>query len=145
MRKILKQQDGTEIVFEGTVEELIELENRLKKESGQQSPAPGRRILNEGEQVATDSVETCPCKTCKMFNETMKSWKKMPQLTFDPCLPYKFGTIPDLPWIDDSTIFPMISPIVPWITITTMTDKIHRYGGRGFTSSGVRYRGAILA
>jgi hypothetical protein len=94
MKKTVKLPDGREEVFEGTAEEIAELERRLREEGVQ--PTKGRRILNEGEKLATDDLATCPCKTCESLrkvNETLEKWPKL------------------APWIDP---IPMTDPYPNW-------------------------------
>lgn len=94
MKKLIKNPDGTETVFEGTPEEIAELERRLREEPAR--PTSGKkRLLHEGE---TYELAGCDCRYCELVRGIRELLAKSPPLP----------QIPELP------VLPVIPPSPDW-------------------------------
>lgn len=115
MRKIIKDRDGNETVFEGTPEELAEHERRLKNETAK---AKKKGILKGAPMEGSD---TCPCEACVRTREWFRTVPQIVPLTY-PSTPYD----PITPWIGTPPHGGMCAcpRCVPQWTVTTTDDTV---------------------
>ena len=121
MKKTIKQTDGSEIVFEGTPSELIELEKELLKTSREFAAPSGKEEGKKPiQKILTDEIQ-------RMLNQAAEEMKKggcpgiFPKDPYPDYDPYRFPyspPIPYSPWITN--------PVVPY-RWTTTSDRIVKF------------------
>ena len=141
MRKTIKDKEGNETVYEGTPEELADLERRLREESP--TKVVGRKRLLK-EEESRQMLEKILAEVEKVNKNMMPPWFSNPHglCTCPICCPNKpIWIIPDVlqppvsPW--PGYPLPYIGdPIEPgrW-TITTTSDTIPGSATYGYNPS----------
>lgn len=117
MKKTIRQPDGSEVVFEGTAEELAELENRVQKGGKTESIQKKKRLLTEQQLQQVREVVGA-----MLLDQLLR----MPQVVGQPYYVPVPQTVPNVP-----NIIPWIQPIgpldplpAPWIVTTTTGQDI---------------------
>lgn len=116
MKKTLKRPDGTEETYEGTPEEIVEMERRIA-EGG---PVP-KKDPKKGRKTLTDQVRRLE-EDMRGLRRRIEEMPIVPQITFPIC-PRPHADEPQ-PWVH-----PWTSPHITWEAVPTIPSPEIICGG----------------